>query len=94
MVYTSSQQSKHSGNIGQLPLLHQPNSRKLRQSFYPVDLDRDAVPIRMFLKCLRSPSMALHDEVLKTLTIVFEHGQRVSNMDGFIESIQKDLIPW
>jgi hypothetical protein len=74
--------------------MHQPLSRKQRQSFHPVELDREALPIKILLKCLRSPSMTLHHEVLKTLAMILEHAQRVSNMDSFIESIQKEMVPW
>ncbi|KAG0240230.1 hypothetical protein B0O80DRAFT_502995 [Mortierella sp. GBAus27b] len=88
-----SQQGKATyGNIG-IPLLNQPNTRKQRQSYHPIELDREAVPIKMFLKCLRSPSLALHKDILGSLVMILEHGQRISNMDSFVENIQKEVVP-
>ncbi|KAF9963284.1 hypothetical protein BGZ65_004690 [Modicella reniformis] len=88
-----SQHGKHAhGGIGPLPLLPQPNSRQTRQSLYPMELDRNAVPISMLLKCLRSTSISLQGEVLQGLAIIIEHAQRVSNMVNFVDSIQKEIV--
>lgn len=57
-------------------------------------LDKESVTISVFLKSLRSRSLSIQGEVIKSLSVLLEEAERVSNMDDFADSIHKEMLPW
>ncbi|KAF8941849.1 hypothetical protein BGZ47_007127 [Haplosporangium gracile] len=67
-----------------------------RQHYGPsqqVTLDKESVTVSMFLKSLRSRSLSIQGEVIKSLSVMLEEAGRVSNMDDFAGSIHKEMLP-
>ncbi|KAI1312292.1 hypothetical protein EDD11_002982 [Mortierella claussenii] len=83
-----SQQSR-----GHLPLQQQLHHRQQHHSTQQLQLDRESIPIALLLKSLRSASLSLQGEVVKSLAVILEHAGRVSNIDEFVDSIHKEMIP-
>ncbi|KAG0082348.1 hypothetical protein BGZ90_000025 [Linnemannia elongata] len=74
--------------------LHQQFHR--RQHYGPSQmmvLDKESVTISVFLKSLRSRSLSIQGEVIKSLSVLLEEAERVSNMDDFADSIHKEMLP-
>ncbi|KAH7052649.1 hypothetical protein BKA57DRAFT_277692 [Linnemannia elongata] len=74
--------------------LHQQLHR--RQHYGPSQmmvLDKESVTISVFLKSLRSRSLSIQGEVIKSLSVLLEEAERVSNMDDFADSIHKEMLP-
>ncbi|KAG0305177.1 hypothetical protein BGZ98_004526, partial [Dissophora globulifera] len=78
---------------GGQPPFQQRLNRQQHHSLQELELSRDAVSIGVFLASLRSPSVSLQGEVIIGLAAMMEHAQHVSNMDDFVDSIQKEIVP-
>lgn len=91
-------------------LLHSPYTTQSDKTFWPlhqqlhrrqhygpsqqVALNKESVTIGMFLKSLRSRTLSIQGEVIKSLSMMLEEAGRVSNMDDFADSIHKEMLPW
>ncbi|KAG0260526.1 hypothetical protein BG011_001847 [Mortierella polycephala] len=75
------------------PLQNHFHSRQQFKSTQQIALNRDDIPVSIFLKCLRGSVLSIHGEVVKGLAVIMEHAGRVSNMDQFVKSISKEIIP-
>lgn len=75
----------------QHPQLHH---RQQYLSQQPLNVDRESIPVSLFLKCLRSQTLSLQGEIIKGLATSMDLAGRVSNMDEFVDSIHKDIVTW
>ncbi|KAG0055153.1 hypothetical protein BGZ83_009455, partial [Gryganskiella cystojenkinii] len=75
-----------------IPLQPQLHHRQHIQSQELLVVDRESVPVSLFLNCLRSSSLSLQGEIIKGLAAVMDDAGRVSNMDEFADSIHKEIV--